>query len=75
MNDDVIQLEVDQQPVAEWKLPAVWDSGPGFRYPVKPVGKQRVKLAAGEHQLSVRFGGVKTAFTHFGGLEFALEQP
>lgn len=68
--DDVIQLDVDKVKAAEWKLPAGWDSGAGFRQPIKPVGKQRVTLTAGEHQLIVRFDRVRMAFTYFGGFEF-----
>lgn len=65
--DDVIQLDVDKVKVAEWTLPAAWVSGHSFRKPLKPVGKQRVTLTAGEHRLIVRFDRVKTRHTFFGG--------
>jgi hypothetical protein len=35
-----------------------------------PIGKQRIKLSAGNHQLILRFDRVKTFYTFFGGLEF-----
>ncbi len=47
-----------------------WFSGRGWRQPIKAVGRQRVRLAAGAHQLIVRFEGVRTPHTHFGGFEF-----
>lgn len=68
--DDVVQLEVDRVKVAEWSLPAAWDSGYGFRNPTLPMGKRRVKLTAGDHQLIVRFGRAKSPHTFFGGFMF-----
>ena len=68
--DDVVQLEVDRVKVAEWSLPAAWDSGYGFRNPTLPMGKRRVKLTADDHQLIVRFGRAKSPHTFFGGFMF-----
>lgn len=68
--DDIIQLDVDKVKAAEWKLPAAWVSGHGWRNPLKPIGVQSVMLTEGEHQLIVRFDRVKIANTFFGGLEF-----
>jgi len=68
--DDVVQLEVDRVKVAEWSLPAAWNSGYGFRNPTLPMGKRRVKLTAGDHQLIVRFGRAKSPHTFFGGFMF-----
>ncbi len=68
--DGVVQLDVDKVKVAEWKLPAAWDSGYGFRNPRKSIGKQRVTLPAGEHQLVVRFERIKSPNTYFGGFVF-----
>jgi len=68
--DEIVQLDVDRVKAAEWKLPAAWDSGPGFRNPLNPMGRQRVTLTAGEHQLIVRFDRVKSAHAFFGGFEF-----
>lgn len=69
MKDDVVQLDLDKVKVAEWKIRADWDSGQGWRVP-KPVGKRRVTLPPGEHQLIVRFDRVDTPETYFCGLEF-----
>lgn len=64
-----IRLEVDRVKVAEWKLDAQWESGPGWHAPVKPVGKQRVRLEKGTHQLVMRFDELLN-HTFFGGLVF-----
>jgi len=69
--DEVIQLDVDKVKAAEWRVPAAWVSGSGWRTPLKPVGKQSIILTAGEHQLIVRFDRIKTANAFFGGFEFA----
>jgi hypothetical protein len=47
-----------------------WSSGKNWRNPVLPIGKQRIKLSAGKHQLILRFDRMKTFYTFFGGLEF-----
>ena len=67
--DDVIQLDLGKTKLAEWKIRADWDSGKGWRVP-KPVGKRRVTLPPGDHQLIVRFDRVDTPETYFCGLEF-----
>jgi hypothetical protein len=66
-----VRLEVDRAKVAEWKLDAQWDSGTGWGWsvPAKPVGKQRVRLEKGPHQLIMRFDEVMT-HTLFRGLVF-----
>lgn len=69
--DGLVQLDVDKVKILEWRLPAAWDSGPGFRSPLKPIGKQSVMLTSGEHQLIVRFDGrAKSPHTFFGGFTF-----
>jgi hypothetical protein len=65
-----IRLDVDGAAVGTWNLSKAWYSGKGWRQPVKPIGRRRVHLAAGAHQLVVRFHGVRTGHTHFGGFEF-----
>jgi beta-glucanase (GH16 family) len=68
-----IRLEVDRAKAAEWKLDAQWDSGTGWNPPAKPVGKQRVRLEKGPHQLVMRFDEVMNT-TAFGGLVFTLAE-
>jgi len=55
---------------AEWKLPASWNSGTGWRQPQKSVGTQRVNLPAGRHKLIMRFDDIITQFTFFCKLVF-----
>jgi len=38
--------------------------------PIKPVGRQKVRLTVGRHKLIVRFDRVQTDGFHFGGFEF-----
>jgi hypothetical protein len=66
-----IRLEVDRAKVAEWKLDAQWVSGTasGYSMPAKSVGKQRIRLEKGPHQLIMRFDEVMT-YTYFRGLVF-----
>lgn len=68
-----VRLEVDRAKVAEWKLDAQWDSGTGWKAPVQPVGKQRLRLEKGPLQLVMRFDGLLNA-TVFGGLAFTLAE-
>jgi hypothetical protein len=68
--DEFIQLDVDGSKTAEWTISSKWSSGEKWRDPVLPIGKQRIKLSAGNHQLILRFDRVKTFYTFFGGLEF-----
>ena len=68
--DEFIQLDVDGSKMAEWTMSSKWSSGEKWRDPVLPIGKQRIKLSAGNHQLILRFDRVKTFYTFFGGLEF-----
>jgi hypothetical protein len=56
--------------VAEWTMSSKWSSGKGWRDPVLPIGKQRIQLSAGKHQLILRFDRIKTVYTFLGGLEF-----
>ena len=67
---ETIRLDVDGAEAARWELSATWYSGNSWRQPIKPVGRQRVHLTVGLHQLIVDFGDVKTAHTNFGGFEF-----
>jgi hypothetical protein len=68
--DEFIQLDVDGSKMAEWTMSSKWSSGEKWRDPVLPIGKQRIQLSAGNHQLILRFDRVKTFYTFFGGLEF-----
>lgn len=67
---EAIQLDVDRQKVAEWRVGSEWSSGPKWRVPRKPVSRQTVRLTAGERKLIVRFDRVKTNGFHFAGFEF-----
>ena len=67
---EVIQLDVDQQKLAEWGVSSQWTSRPTWRVPIKPVGRQKVRLTVGQHKLIVRFDRVQTDGFHFGGFEF-----
>ena len=64
---------MDRARAAEWKLDAQWESGTGWNAPAKPVGKQRVRLEKGPHQLVMRFDEVMNT-TAFGGLVFTLAE-
>ena len=68
--EEFIQLDVDGSKMAEWTMSSKWSSGKKWRDPVLPIGKQRIKLSAGKHQLILRFDRLKTVYTFFGGLEF-----
>jgi hypothetical protein len=68
--EEFIQLDVDGSKMAEWTMSSKWSSGKNWRNPVLPIGKQRIKLSAGKHQLILRFDRMKTVYTFFGGLEF-----
>jgi hypothetical protein len=68
--EEFIQLDVDGSKMAEWTMSSKWSSGKNWRTPVLQIGKQRIKMSAGKHQLILRFDRMKTVYTFFGGLEF-----
>ncbi|MEN6548307.1 MAG: family 16 glycosylhydrolase [Armatimonadia bacterium] len=51
--------------LVDWKLPASWNSGAGWRTPQTSVGKQTVQLPAGRHKLIMFFDGFNAPFTFF----------
>jgi beta-glucanase (GH16 family) len=58
------------EPLLEWKLPAAWNSGYGWRTPQKSLGKQTVQLPAGRHKLIMSFDGIGIPSTFFCKLVF-----
>ncbi|MHB8997139.1 MAG: family 16 glycosylhydrolase [Armatimonadota bacterium] len=68
--DGTVALSLGQTGVAgkrllEWKLPATFTSGAGWRTPQKSAGTQKIKLPAGKQKLIMFFEEINIPFTFF----------
>lgn len=69
------QNGIPGKPLLEWKLPAGWNSGVGWRTPQKSLGKQTVQLPAGRHKLIVSVEEISIPSTFFCKLVFSPVPP
>ena len=69
------QNGIPGKPLLEWKLPAGWNSGVGWRTPQKSLGKPTVQLPAGRHKLIVSVEEISIPSTFFCKLVFSPVPP